>query len=269
MDLVIGNTSQLFPYFKDYDKNIIGISSRNIDFEEINKRKYKNVFLTFAEQRTFLNEDPSFFNDINFKYTLDTIEKIKENSDKIVVYLTSELWNQHEGGIDLSTPFSHNNSPYIASKEILKHEIEKLRKNSGMNIQIIYPFNFNSPYRREGFLFSKMLSVILNKKIIEVGNLDFYRDITTPRIVVENSYQDIPDVIVGSGVLINMRKFYVDLLAHFNIDYFEYVIENKNKHVNTREPYYLKTENKYKNLLIDTIYDIEKYSNSFSQGYHR
>jgi|LakMenEpi03Aug12_release.lakeMendotaPanAssembly.Ray.scaffolds.fasta_scaffold517969_1 nucleoside-diphosphate-sugar epimerase len=264
MDLVIGNSSQLFQYFKEYKENILGISSRNIDFDQIRNNRYDNVFLAFAEQRTFLNEDVEFFNKTNVEYTLNIINNIKYNSKKIVVYLTSELWNQYEGGIDISMPFIHNNTPYIKSKEILKKEIDIIREKEGINIQIIYPFNFSSPYRKEGFLFSKMLDVILNKNKITVGDLNFYRDIITPRIVVNNSYEVDNDVIVGSGVLVNMREFYSDLLGNFNIDYNEYITENKDIHINTREPYYLKTENKYKYLLTDTIYDIKKYISSIS-----
>lgn len=264
MDLVIGNSSQLFQYFKEYKENILGISSRNIDFDQIRNNRYDNVFLAFAEQRTFLNEDVEFFNKTNVEYTLDIINNIKYNSKKIVVYLTSELWNQYEGGIDISMPFIHNNTPYIKSKEILKKEIDIIREKEGINIQIIYPFNFSSPYRKEGFLFSKMLDVILYKNKITVGDLNFYRDIITPRIVVNNSYAGDNDVIVGSGVLVNMREFYSDLLGNFNIDYNEYITENKDIHINTREPYYLKTENKYKYLLTDTIYDIKKYISSIS-----
>ena len=50
----------------------------------------------------------------------------------------------------------------------------------------------------------------------------------------------------------------------YNINYNEYVTEKKDNYINTREPYYLKTENKYKDLLTDTIYDIKKYIGSIS-----
>ena len=70
-DLVIGNTSQLSYYFPE---NFKKISSRNINFEEINKVNYNNIWLTFAEQRTFLEE--AQFIDVNLTYTLDVINKI-------------------------------------------------------------------------------------------------------------------------------------------------------------------------------------------------
>ena len=264
MNLVIGNTSQLFPYFKEYDKDVIGISSRNIDFKEINKHYYDNVFLVFAEQRTFLNESIDFFNNINVYYTLDIINNIKHNTNRIIVYLTSELWNQYEGEIDLDIPFLHNQSPYIKSKEILKYKIDELREKENVNIKLLYPFNFNSPYRKQGFLFSKFMDVILNKNQIKVGDLNFYRDIIHPKTIVEISYLCNEDTIVGSGILVNMKEFYKNILDYFNINYSEYVLEDKNIHPNTREPYYLKTDNKYNNLVTDTIYDITKYKSSIS-----
>jgi GDP-D-mannose dehydratase len=264
MNLVIGNTSQLFPYFKEYDKDVIGISSRNINFKEINKQYYNNIFIVFAEQRTFLNKPVEFFNKVNVDYTLDIINNIKYNTNKIVIYLTSELWNQYEGEIDINTPFLHNQSPYIKSKEILKYKIEELREKENINIKMIYPFNFNSPYRKQGFLFSKFMDVILNKNQIKVGDLNFSRDIIHPKVIIETSYKCTQDTIVGSGVLINIKNYYKDILNHFNINYNDYVLEDKNIHLNTREPYYLKTNNKYNTLTLDTIYDITKFQNTIS-----
>ena len=56
-NLVIGNTSQLSTYFPK--NNFDFISSRNLDFEKIQKKKYDKIFLLFAEQRTFLKDNDS------------------------------------------------------------------------------------------------------------------------------------------------------------------------------------------------------------------
>jgi hypothetical protein len=81
-NLVIGNTSQLSYYFpNDYEK----ISSRNIDFEELKKKRYKSIYLLFAEQRTFINESLEFFNKTNFNYTIDVINKLLDVCDRIVI----------------------------------------------------------------------------------------------------------------------------------------------------------------------------------------
>ena len=150
--LVIGNTSQLSYYFPN---NFEKISSRDIDFTKLCSKKYDKVFLLFAEQRTFLNESDDFFIKTNFDYTLEVINKFKDISNKIIIYSTSELWNKYEGCITLNDKYDYNYSPYIKSKEILCNYINNNRDIYN-NVIIIYPFNFNSIHRKEGFLFGKI-----------------------------------------------------------------------------------------------------------------
>lgn len=262
MNLVVGNTSQLFPYFKQYDGNILGVSSRNFNYENVRNHQFDRVFLTFAEQRVFLDRPVEFFSKINVDYTLEVIDKLKYNTKTFILYSTSDLWDQCEGEIDINTPFNNRQTSYIISKEILNEKINDLREKEGIDIKIIYPFNFNSPYRKPEFLFYKFLDVILNKKSIEVGNLDFYRDLVHPKLIVERSFECTQDEIVGSGVLTNIKNFYVNLLHYFNINYDEYVFEKQEQFINLRKSFYLKTNNKYNTLLEDTIYDIKKYKNN-------
>jgi nucleoside-diphosphate-sugar epimerase len=264
MNLVVGNTSQLFPYFKQYDESILGISSRDFDYQNIKHYQFDRVFLTFAEQRVFLDKPIEFFSKINVDYTLEVINKLKYNTKTFVLYSTSDLWDQCEGEIDINTPFNNRQTSYIISKEILNEKINDLREKEDIDIKIIYPFNFNSPYRKPEFLFYKFLDVVLNKKLIEVGNLDFYRDIVHPKLIVERSFNCYTDELVGSGVLTNIKDFYINLLDYFNINYNEYVIEKPEHFINSRKSFYLKTNNKYTNLLNDTIYDIEQYKNTIS-----
>ena len=70
--LVIGNTSQLAPYFpKDYEK----ISARNIDYKVYKDKFYDRIYLCFAEQRTFLeNVQSEIFWETNVYYTLRLID---------------------------------------------------------------------------------------------------------------------------------------------------------------------------------------------------
>jgi nucleoside-diphosphate-sugar epimerase len=263
MNLVVGNTSQLYPYFKEYDPNIVGISSRDIDTSNFVYDQFDKAFLTFAEQRTFLNEDLEFFIKTNVDYTLEVIVKLSPYVKTFIVYSTSELWNGYSGEINLDMPFNYNGSPYIKSKELMEYRINLLRQFN-MDIKIVYPFNFNSPYRKPGFLFSKFMDVILHNKKITVGDLNFYRDITHPKQIVEASFTTDKDVIVGAGNLINIRKFYVDLLNKFSIIYEDFVTEESNMYINLREPYYLMTNKPYNNILEDTFNDIKKFKDSIS-----
>ena len=104
-NLIIGNSSQLSHYFPKYGNDFI--SSRNINFDEIKRRRYKRIFILFAEQRTFLNEPEDFFIDVNVRYTLNVIDQLKDFCDNIIIYSTSELWNKHEGCISIEDPYNY------------------------------------------------------------------------------------------------------------------------------------------------------------------
>lgn len=261
-NLVVGKSSQLMPYFEEYDPNIVGLSSRDFNYSQIQDYKFDKAFLVFAEQRTYLDEPVEFFSKVNVDYTLELINQLKYNTNTIVVYLTSDMWDQCEGGIDINTPFNNRQTSYIKSKEILKEKVEELRLKENLDIKMIYPFNFNSPYRKPEFLFYKFLKVILDKKHIEVGDLDFSRDLVHPKLIVERSFNCTGDEVVGSGVLTHIKSFYVDLLSHFNIGYNEFVKEHNQHFINVRKPFYFKTNNLYTTLLEDTIKDIEYYKNN-------
>lgn len=252
--LIIGETSQLSHFFPSgYDR----ISSRNIDFNSI--AKYDKIYITFAEQRTFLNETEKFFTDINVDYTLEVINKIKHLCNRVVVFSTSELWNDYEGPVSLDLKFKYNYSPYIKSKEILSEQILSNR-HLYPNVDIIYPFNFNSPYRKDGFLFSKIFKSIINKEKISVGDLDFNRDIIHPEVIIKKSISSNEDLLIGSGQTINIKKFVIDLYKRFGLNPEDYIFfDSKNNLTNKRKEYYSKM--KYSNeieLLDLTCKDIKR-----------
>ena len=255
--LIIGNTSQLSYYFPDtFEK----ISSRNIDFDRVCSQQYDKVFLLFAEQRTFLNESEDFFVKTNVNYTIEVINKFKDISNKIIIYSTSELWNKYDGCISLKDNYNYNYSPYIKSKEILCDYINNNR-DIYPNVIIIYPFNFNSVYRKEGFLFGKIFDSILNNKKISIGDINFNRDLTHPKNIVDISLKANEDCIIGSGELINVQKFIEDIFTKLNkniVDYIEY--DDSNNLKTKRGGYYCcdKTID-YNDLINLTIKDIYEY----------
>jgi len=256
-NLIIGSTSQLSFYFpNDFDR----ISSRNIDFNEIKKKNYNKIFILFVEKRTFLNKSEDFFNEINLSFTLEVINKIKDYCDQIIIFSTSELWNAYNGEVKLEDPYSYNYSPYIKSKENLSNHINEYRYKFP-NINIVYPFNFNSPYRKNGFLFSKIFNSIIKEEKISIGNTNFYRDIIHPSIIVNNCLNIKNDILIGSGELIKISCFIKDLYLNFNIEpeKFIEVQDNFNLH-NERNEYFSKTKySSYQELLKLTTYDIQRH----------
>lgn len=250
MNLVIGNTSQLAQYFPT---DMVKISSRNIP-SDIFESTWNSVYLCFAEQKTYKNNDDSFYK-INVDYTKSIIKQIKANH--IIYFSTAELWNNCNGAISLDTPIKYHYSDYISSKE----KITTYLKTHYSNVRIMYPFNFNSIYRMPPFLFGKIIDSIRFKTKIEIGDTYFYRDIIHPKFVVNESINASSHKIVGSGRLVYVNDFIRDLYKHFDMNYNDYVIENIDKfnEYDKRKEYYLKSNNclyDYKQLMIDTVKDI-------------
>jgi len=257
-NLIIGNTSQLSYFFPD---DYVRISSRNIDFKYLKQNDWDSVYITFAEQRVHLNDVE--YIPINYMYTGDIIGSLSNNSKRIVVYTSCELWNNYIGRVsiddDVSYTYSNN---YCLSKKMLMDHINDFRKlGKWNNVVIIHPFNFNSTYRRSDFLFGKVFDSIINKKKIEIGDTYFYRDIVHTKYMVERSIAATKDDMVSSGRLTFVNDFIRDLYGDFKMDYDEYVTENINNKARHSEKLYYSKQDKvytYDMLLYDTIDDIEK-----------
>lgn len=256
-NLIIGDTSQLSYFFP---KEFHRISSRNIDIKKIKTERYDSIFLLFAEQRTFLNENENFFKEINVDYTLKIIDELKNYCKKIVSFSTSELWNNIDGAVSVNHKFDYNYTPYIKSKEILSNYINEY-KNIYNNVQIIYPFNFNSPFRKTGFLFSKIFDSLIYKKKIDLGNINFTRDMVHPSIIVREAINNNHDMLIGSGELFNVEKFVKDLFYNLNLNFNDYIsYDDSNNLSNLRKNYFSKIRySNYDSLLNLTLYDIRKY----------
>jgi hypothetical protein len=263
MNLIVGNTSQISYYFpRDYER----ISSRDIDYSKFKNKIYDRIYLTFGENRTFIEKDnDDIFIKTNVYYTIDQIKFFAPKCKYLVVYGTSELWNAYEGPVNINMQFSYDETPYIKSKAFLMQHINNLRKEGYDNIIVIHPFNFNSFHRKGDFLFGKIFDSILNKKTIEIGNTYFYRDIIHPNYVVKRSVLATKDELVGSGRLIFVNEFIHKLYDYFNMNYDVYVTENSqnNLHIK-RKIYYLDSkEVLYSTLYEDTIFDLQFNSKNY------
>ena len=259
-NLIIGNTSQLSNYFDD--ESFIKISSRDIDYDKILSKDYNKIFLLFAEQRTFIDNNEDCFYKTNVEYTLEVINKIINHCNEIIVYSTAELWNKYDGPISLDLPYDYNETPYIKSKHILCdiiNDTPRLREK----IKIIYPFNFNSSYRKEGFLFFKIFNSIISNEKYKIGNINFKRDITHPKIIVNESINSYSDKIVGMGELINVKDFVIDIFDKLQLNVYDYLDFTTTDFLsNTRNEYHSEIKySSYDELLNLTIEDIKKQKN--------
>ena len=126
---------------------------------------------------------------------------------------------------------------------------------------IVYPFNFNSPYRKDGFLFKKIFNSLIHGEKIIVGNIDFKRDLIHPKIIVNQSFNTDKDIIFGSVELYNVKVFISGLFTKLDKKMDDYVTYDiSNSLLNKRNHYYScnKTSN-YEELINLTIEDIHEY----------
>jgi len=256
MNLVIGNTSQQSYY---YPEEYIRLSSRNIDLEYISSKKFGSAYITFAEQRIY--EENIDYIGPNFKYTLEIIERLLDKTDKIVIFTSCELWSNRSGIITNQTEPDFNlSNQYTLSKLLLFNEIKRLRKHDSRynKVVVVHPFYFNSVHRSNYFLFSKIFDSIKNHKPIEVGNLNFYRDMVHTKFLVKKCIEIDRDTVLGSGKLFNVRDFVIDLYDSFGMRYYEYVKENLNLIPNDKLIRAdVNWDYSYQDLLEDTIGDLK------------
>lgn len=258
LNLVIGSSSQLAQYFpEDYIK----ISSRDIDFEYLKNGHWDSIYITFAEQRIY--ESNIDYITPNYLYTFKVINSLLYNSNKIVCYTTCELWNSLSGKITTVTEpnFYPLNNEYTISKLLLLNKIIELRKHNKLYEKVIFmhPFYFNSIYRSQYFLFGKIFASIINKQKINVGNLDFSRDMVHTKFVVKKSIEKNKDSMIGSGQLFNVRSFIKDLYEINNMDFNDFVVENlqmqnKNKLIMAETD----CNYSYEELLFDTQVELKQ-----------
>jgi GDP-D-mannose dehydratase len=260
MNLVIGKSSQLAHYFpEDYIK----ISSRKVNFDYLKSNKWNSAYLTFAEQRIY--EHNIDYVTPNYLYTMEIINSLLDNTDKIVCYTSCELWNGLSGVISTLTPPNFNlTNEYTISKLLLMNKIHELQKYDSRYRKVIFmhPFYFNSVYRSQYFLLGKVFQSILNKEKIKVGNLNFERDMVHAKFVVNKSIESTTDCMIGSGQLFNVRDFVIDLYQRNNMNFHDFVEENKVIVPSGKEKLIMADVNwtyTYNDLISDTQIDIENF----------
>jgi len=228
--LIIGSTSQLAQYLPKYYEKV---QSRNLDLDSL-KKTWDKVYICFAKQNVFDNKD-SNFTAVNTNYTLKIIENLLDYCNNIVVFTTCEMFNDYTGFINVNTlprfkfRKEKNYNDYIISKLLLYRMIQnkRLADSRWNKVVVIHPFSFESSKKSNYFLFGKIIDSIINKKKINVGNLDFYRDMMHTKFIANKIVNINHDAVIGSGRLFNVREIVRNLYSEFNLSFDTYVCEDK------------------------------------------
>ena len=90
---------------------------------------------------------------------------------------------------------------YYTESKLMLTETVKNREN----IITVYPFNFNSKFRSETFLFGKIFDSIINRKKIEIGSTYYYRDILHAKYVASLLRTSIALVLNGISIPVSWQ----------------------------------------------------------------
>jgi hypothetical protein len=223
------------------------------------RENFTNVFLT-TKYKEHLED--VLFDQVNFEYTKSVIQQL--NAKTIIYYSTAELWNNYVGEISLELPYNYHPTGYMNSK----FNITNYLKQKFNNILIAYPFNFNSKYRSSYFLFGKVIDSIINKKVIELGDTYYYRELIHPSFVVNKSLNQKTDEIIGTGQLIFINDFIKKLYNAFDMKYDQFVNENITTHsIYRKNIFYCKSRETHseESLFKLMVKEIEEIKNETSK----
>lgn len=254
-NLIVGKTSQISRFFPDD-------SFKKVDSKNLNLSLFDNnwgiVVLALGENRKNI-EDISLYEKVNFDLTLELIDFFSPRSERVITFSSCELWNRSSGPVDLEVPYEYFNTPYVLSKKKLSEVI--MNSSTHKNVDVVFPFNFNSIYRDENFLFGKVFNSIINEVRIEIGDTYFYRDLIHPSFVVSKILEKKGHQVIGSGRLTFVNDFIRDLYKAFGLKYENFVYENLEGYIENekRYEYYYKSLEclyPYETLLENTIKEI-------------
>ena len=201
----------------DYIYNLTGPSSVN--------KSLKNPELEFTITNIFNNlTNAAIKNQIfcNF-YQASTSEMYGLNNKQ-------KLYNENSEFIP--------NSPYASGKLTNHKKVKYLRDKYSWNIFSGIMFNHESEYRKNDFLFMKIIKAahkIKNgsKDKLKIGSLDYCRDWSYAEDIAEGIFSITTagsdyDYVLGSGTGTSIKNLVDIIFKFFDLDYKEYVEVDKN-----------------------------------------
>ena len=159
---------------------------------------------------------------------------LNKNFCKFFQASTSEMFGLNDNSDTLNeTSKFYPNSPYAKGKLSNHKKVKKYSEKYDWNIYSGIMFNHESEYRKDQYLFIKIINAAINIKAqkqnyLTVGSLDHYRDWSYAKEIVEgllrftDSGKDY-DYVLGSGSCSSIRKVTEIIFNYFNLNYEDYV----------------------------------------------
>jgi len=208
-----------------------------MDLDSLSEQEWDEVYICFGEARTYMASSDSpeverMFHDTNVVKTIEVIDALHSVCRKIVCYSTAELWNATSGPVAPSDPYTFHENHYTKSKNSISLLLRDKVKYP--KVTVAYPFNFNSIHRSSEYLFGKIFRSIVTESPVTIGDVDYYREILHPTMVVKatlDSMKNDPlgtDIVIGSGRLIHVGDFIRKLYLRFGMDMDKMAVRDRN-----------------------------------------
>ena len=164
----------------------------------------------------------------------------KEKSDtKFFKANSGYIFSPKKGLITLKCKYSTSKNPYIQTQKEVFKLIKKYRKYK-LNLFNLVFMQIESPLRPNDFFIKKICLAAKNKKRVEVGNINTFRDYSwiteVVRIILKISNLKSKDFIISAGKKLSGREI---LKTAYNLNKLDY-----KKYFSINKKYFRKKENK-------------------------
>ena len=177
----------------------------------------------------------------HFEGTKNFLDIIKQENLKIKFFKANSgyIFSPKKGLIDINCKFSTNSNPYIKAQQMTFKLIKKYRK-FGLNLFNLVFMQIESPLRPKEFFIKKVCLGAKNKKKIEVGNINSYRDYSWITEIVKAtmllSQLNAKDFIISAGKKMSGKEI---LSMSYNLNKLDY-----KKYFIIKKKFYRKNEDK-------------------------
>ena len=247
--LLISKKHRVIVTSRKIKKNYINYTKLNIEekviFEKLNilkKKEILDIIKRYSPDNIFYFSGQSSLtksvklkkktNDSNYigaKKFLEILHKYKIKS-KFYKANSGYIFEQKNGLINLKSPFSIYNNPYIQSQIKAYKEVKKFRKK-GVNCSSLIFLQVESPLRNKEFLIKKICDHAKSKKYISLGNLSTIRDYSWAPEIVKGVYCvtkiNPRDLILSSGQGISGHEILNTAYKLNNLNYKKYFSVDK------------------------------------------
>ena len=150
---------------------------------------------------------------------------------------SSEMFKRDDNNkLNEKSPFSPR-SPYASSKLHLHKKVQNLHKKYSWNIVSGIMFNHESEFRKDNYLFSKIVDTCIEiyrkeKSLLEIGSLEYVRDwsyaddVSGCILEITNNFKD-SSYVIGSGAGTKISTILQISFDFFELDYQKYIKVNE------------------------------------------